>query len=53
MRGVSAKTKWYFFPNAFLRELAGLVVDQKRLHIFMVLLLMSFFALINALSFLG
>ena len=47
MRGISAKTKWYFFPNAFLRELAGLIVDKKRLHIFMVLLLTISFVLIN------
>ena len=52
-RGISAKTKWYFFPNAFLRELAGLVVDKKRLHIFMAVLLTVSFALINALSFFG
>lgn len=52
-QGISAKTKWYFFPNAFLRELAGLVVDKKKLHIGMVLFLMIAFALINALSFFG
>ena len=28
-RGISAKTKWYFFPNAFLREFVGLIVDRK------------------------
>ena len=28
-QGISAKTKWYFFPNAFLREFAGLLVDRK------------------------
>ncbi len=28
-QGISAKTKWYFFPNAFLREFAGLLVDKK------------------------
>ena len=27
--GISAKTKLYFFPNAFLREFVGLLVDRK------------------------
>ncbi len=28
-QGISAKTKWYFFPNAFLREFVGLLNDKK------------------------
>ena len=32
-RGISAKTKWYFFPNAFLREFVGLIVDKWKLHL--------------------
>ncbi len=28
-QGISAKTKWYFFPNAFLREFVGLLWDKK------------------------
>lgn len=28
-QGISAKTKWYFYPNAFLREFAGLLVNKK------------------------
>ena len=28
-QGISAKTKWYFFPNAFLREFVGLLYDKK------------------------
>ena len=31
-RGISSKTKWYFFPNAFLREFVGLIVDKRKLH---------------------
>ncbi len=27
--GISAKTKWYFYPNAFLREFAGLLVSKR------------------------
>lgn len=27
--GMGSKTKWYFWPNAFIREFIGLVVSQK------------------------
>lgn len=37
-KGISAKTKAYFFPNAFLREFIGLLVDQRWRHIAFVLL---------------
>lgn len=40
--GISAPTKWYFFPNAFLREFAGLVVDQKYRHIGFILMIILF-----------
>lgn len=29
VQGIASKTKWYFFPNAFLREFAGLVAERK------------------------
>lgn len=32
-KGISAKTKYYFYPNAFLREFIGLLVDRKFSHI--------------------
>ena len=32
-QGLSAKTKAYFYPNAFLREFAGLLAEQKLRHI--------------------
>ena len=51
-QGISAKTKWYFFPNAFLRELVGLVVDEKKIHILVVSILVIVFALLNISTFL-
>lgn len=36
-QGISAKTKWYFFPNAFLREFIGLLFDQILRHITVIL----------------
>lgn len=37
-QGISAKTKWYFFPNAFLREFIGLLYDQKLRHLTVIVL---------------
>ena len=42
-KGISARTKFYFFPNAFLREFVGLIVDRKWLHIAAVVLIALFF----------
>ena len=44
VRGLSAKTKLYFFPNAFLREFFGLLVEQKIRHLFVIISGILFFA---------
>lgn len=41
-QGISAKTKWYFFPNAFLREFIGLLYDRRFHHIIFLLLVALF-----------
>ena len=41
-KGISAKTKPYFFPNAFLREFVGLLVDKKWQHLGFLLLVALF-----------
>ena len=41
-QGISAKTKWYFYPNAFLREFAGLLYVKKWFILASVLLLALF-----------
>ena len=46
-KGLSAKTKLYFFPNAFLREFAGLLVDKKWKHLVFILIIICFFLLLN------
>ncbi len=43
-KGIAAKTKLYFFPNAFLREFVGLIVDQKWKHIIFALAIIAFFS---------
>ena len=42
-KGISAGTKRYFYPNAFLREFIGLLVDQLPRHIMYVSILCLFF----------
>jgi uncharacterized SAM-binding protein YcdF (DUF218 family) len=43
VKGISAKTKPYFFPNAFLREFVGLLVDKKWHHLLFIGLTVCFF----------
>lgn len=44
--GIAAPTKWYFWPNAFVREFAALLVSRKKVHIFnaIIFLIMSLFS---------
>ena len=50
-KGISAKTKPYFFPNAFLREFVGLLVDKKWSHIVFALAIVAFFGTLAYLIF--
>lgn len=34
--GIGSKTKWYFWPNAFLREVAGIFVTQPKKQIIII-----------------
>lgn len=33
IEGVSSKTKWYFWPNGFVREFVAILAMEKKLHI--------------------
>ncbi len=37
--GIGSKTKWYFWPNAFLREVAGIFVSHPKKQLLIVLLI--------------
>ena len=39
--GVGAKTKWYFWPNALIREFIGMVVNGRKIHIALCILLVA------------
>ena len=43
VKGLSAKTKLYFFPNAFVREFIGLLWEKKWKHLLFIFL---FFAVL-------
>ena len=47
VKGISAKTKPYFFPNAFLREFVGLLADQKWKHLIFAAIIAVFFTLLS------
>ena len=46
-KGISAKTKSYFYFNAFLREFIGLLVDQKWNHIVYIMLIVALIVTLN------
>jgi len=49
--GIGSHTKWYFWPNALLREFVGMVVDDRRglYRFFAIILAYSLFmALVGA-----
>ena len=39
VKGLSEKTRLYFFPNAFIREFIGLLWEKKLLHIMYAMLI--------------
>ena len=51
--GIGKKTKWYFWPNAQIREFVGLLVRSWRLHaVLMALVVLSSLLLSNLGNFL-
>lgn len=49
--GISAKTKWYFWPNAAVREFVGLVTENKRKQILIILCMAIFFTVLTILHY--
>jgi hypothetical protein len=44
--GIGSKTKWWYWPNAFMRECIGLLANRwKQELVFLVLLLILFGAI--------
>ncbi len=51
VEGMASPTKAYFWPNAFLREFVGLLVNQRRAIMLTYVLLVTFAYLVEALIF--
>ena len=45
--GVGSRTKWWFWPNAFMRETAGLLQRRWKQELLFLLLLIAFFGLLS------
>ena len=45
--GIGAKTKWYFWANAFMREFIGLSVNTRKRHVLNVLVMTAVLAACN------
>lgn len=45
--GIGSRTKWYFWPNAFIREFIGLLASKWRKHLFWTAFSILLFTVIN------
>jgi hypothetical protein len=45
--GIGSKTKWWFWPNAFMRETVGLMQKRWKQEILFLLLLVAFFGMLT------
>ena len=45
--GIGSPTKWWFWPNAFMRETLGLLQKRWKQELLFLLLLIGFFALLS------
>ena len=45
--GIGSKTKWWFWPNAFMRETAGLLQKRWKQETLLLVLLIAFFGLLS------
>ena len=47
--GLGSDTRWWYWPNAFMREVAGLMLNRWRQVILLLVILVGFFGLLAAL----
>ena len=45
--GIGSRTKWWFWPNAFVRETAGLLQKRWKQEVLFVLVLIAFFDVLS------
>ena len=45
--GIGGKTKWWFWPNAFMREVIGLLQNRLKQEIILLVLIVLYFAVLS------
>ncbi|MBR3742463.1 MAG: YdcF family protein [Clostridia bacterium] len=45
--GVGSRTKWWYWPNAFMREVVGLLKKRWKQEVLFLILLIAFFAVLS------
>jgi len=45
--GIGSRTKWWFWPNAFMRECIGLMLNKWKSEALLLLVLVGFFAMLS------
>ena len=45
--GMGGKTRWWFWPNAFMRECAGLLLHRWKQEILLLAVLLVFFGVLS------
>lgn len=45
--GIGSRTKWWYWPNAFMRECAGLLLKRWKQELLFLLILVAFFAALS------
>lgn len=50
--GIGAKTKWYFWPNALIREFIGILASEFKINIAVILTVVALSALFTNYGFL-
>ncbi len=51
--GIASKTKWYFWPNGFIREFFGILSINKKAHICAALICFATSAILGLLSYMS
>ncbi len=47
--GIGARTKWWFWPNAFVRECVGLLQNRWKQELILLVLLLAFITVLSIL----
>ena len=52
IEGISSRTKWYFWPNGFLREFIAILAMEKKLHVISIIILAAMCLALGIFSYL-